>query len=55
MLSIRNTVSEPVDIQDDAIPTSKEDKRKHGIGLKNVQMILDKYQGMGMMHYEDGS
>ncbi len=54
VLSIRNTVSEPVDIQDDAIPTSKEDKRKHGIGLKNVQMILDKYQGMGMMRYEEG-
>jgi sensor histidine kinase YesM len=54
VLSIRNTVSEPVDIQDDAIPTSKEDKRKHGIGLKNIQMILDKYQGMGMMRYEEG-
>lgn len=36
------------------ICTSKEDKRKHGIGLKNVQMILDKYQGIGMMRYEDG-
>lgn len=54
VLSIRNTVSEPVDIQDDGIPTSKEDKGKHGIGLKNVQMILDKYQGMGMMRYEEG-
>ena len=54
VLSIRNTVSEPVDIQDDAIPTSKEDKRRHGIGLKNVRMILDKYQGMGMMRYEEG-
>ena len=53
VLSIRNTVSEPVNIQDDGIPTSKEDKGKHGIGLKNVQMILDKYQGMGMMRYEE--
>lgn len=54
VLSIRNPVSEPVDIQDNEIPTSKEDKGKHGIGLKNVQMIVDKYQGMGMMHYEEG-
>ena len=54
VLSIRNTVSEPIDIQDDAIPTSKEDKGRHGIGLKNVRMILDKYQGMGMMRYEEG-
>ena len=53
VLSIRNTVSEPVNIQDDGIPTSKEDKGKHGIGLKNVQMILDKSQGMGMMRYEE--
>lgn len=53
VLSIRNTVPEPVDIQDDEIPTSKEDKVKHGIGLKNVQMILNKYKGMGMMRYEE--
>lgn len=54
VLSIRNPVSEPVDIQDDEIPSTKADKRKHGIGLKNVQMILDKYHGMGMMRYEEG-
>jgi len=46
-------VPEPVDIQNDEIPTSKEDKVKHGIGLKNVQMILNKYEGMGMMRYEE--
>lgn len=54
VLSIRNPVSEPVAIENNEIRTSKEDKRKHGIGLKNVQMILDKYQGMGMMRYEEG-
>lgn len=54
VLSIRNPVSEPVAIEDNEICTSKEDKRKHGIGLKNVQMILDKYQGIGMMRHEDG-
>lgn len=54
VLSIRNPVSEPVDIQNNETPTSKKDKGKHGIGLKNVQMILNKYQGMGMMRYEEG-
>lgn len=54
VLSIRNPVSEPVAIEDNEIRTSKQDKSKHGIGLKNVQMILDKYQGMGMMRYEEG-
>ena len=54
VLSIRNPVSAPVVIENNEIHTSKEDKSKHGIGLKNVQMILDKYHGMGMMRYEEG-
>ncbi len=54
VVSIRNPVLAPVDIQDNEIPTSKENKGKHGIGLKNVQMILEKYHGMGMMRYEEG-
>ena len=54
VLSIRNTVSEPVIIEKNEIPTSKEDQGKHGFGLRNVQMILDKYEGMGMMNYEEG-
>lgn len=54
VVSIRNPVSAPVAIENNEIHTSKEDKRKHGIGLKNVQMILEKYHGMGMMRYEEG-
>lgn len=54
VLSIRNTVSEQVIIENNEIPTSKEDQGKHGFGLRNVQMILDKYEGMGMMNYEEG-
>ncbi len=54
VVSIRNPVLASVDIQDNEIPTSKENKGKHGIGLKNVQMILEKYHGMGMMRNEEG-
>lgn len=54
VISMRNPVSVPIVIENNEIQTSKEDKRKHGIGLKNVQMILDKYQGMGMMRYDRG-
>ena len=54
VLSIRNTVFEPVIIENNEIPTSKEDQGKHGFGLRNVRMILDKYEGMGMMNYEEG-
>lgn len=53
VVSIRNPVYAPVDIQDNEMATSKENKGKHGIGLKNVQMILEKYHGMGMMRYEE--
>ncbi len=54
VLSIRNTIFEPVIIENNEIPTSKEDQGKHGFGLRNVRMILDKYEGMGMMNYEEG-
>lgn len=54
VVSVKNTVNEPVQIGDDFIYTTKKDKRKHGFGIKNIQMVLDKYDGMGMMRYEDG-
>ena len=54
VISVKNTVSEPIKIEDNFICTTKKDKRGHGIGLKNIQMVLDKYDGMGMMRYEDG-
>lgn len=54
VLSIQNPVSGEVLIRDDQIYTNKKDKKNHGIGLKNVQMVLDKYQGIGMMRYDEG-
>jgi Signal transduction histidine kinase regulating citrate/malate metabolism len=54
VLSIQNPVSGKVLICDNEICTNKNDKKKHGIGLKNIQMVLDKYQGIGMMRYDDG-
>lgn len=54
VLSIRNTVSEPVIIENNEILTNKKDQGKHGIGLRNVRMILDKYEGMGMMNCREG-
>ena len=54
VLSVKNTFDEPVKIEDGFIHTSKKDQNRHGIGLKNVQMVLDKYDGMGMIRYEKG-
>lgn len=54
VLSVRNPVSAPVLIENNQIRTGKKDTKRHGIGLKNVQMILEKYGGMGMIRYEEG-
>lgn len=54
VISVKNTVDAPVKIEDNFIHTSKKDKRNHGIGLKNIQIVLDKYDGMGLMRYKDG-
>ena len=42
------------DMIHDQLSTSKADKANHGIGLKNVQMVLEKYDGMSRIHSEDG-
>lgn len=55
VLSIRNTVHAPVDVSENGMATDKPDKKWHGLGMRNVQMILDKYNGICMMRYEEGS
>lgn len=54
VLSVQNPVVDPVDIKEDGIATSKSDKKNHGVGLKNVQMVLEKYKGVDNMHEQDG-
>lgn len=54
VLSVQNPVSDVVSINENQICTDKKDRKNHGIGLKNIQMVLDKYQGIGMMRYDEG-
>lgn len=54
VLSVQNPVLVPVEIKNNYIQTSKKDKKSHGIGLKNIQMVLDKYGGIGRMRYDKG-
>lgn len=54
ILSIQNPVNGTVNIKNNTIVTEKKDKKRHGIGLKNVQMVIEKYAGIGMMRCEDG-
>lgn len=54
LLSVQNPVENTQNMIHDQLSTSKADKANHGIGLKNVQMVLEKYDGMSRIHSEDG-
>lgn len=50
---IRNT-SNPVDIVNNKISTTKSNSYLHGYGLGNIKTILEKYKGEYTMSYKDG-
>ena len=52
-MSIRNT-SEPVQIVDGKIPTSKQDSLSHGFGLLSVTYVLDKLDAEYTFGYDEG-
>ena len=54
LLSVQNPVESTQNMIHDQLSTSKADKANHGIGLKNVQLVLEKYDGMSRIHIEDG-
>ena len=43
VISVRNTISEPVEIIDNHIKSTKENSLEHGYGLRNIETILNKY------------
>lgn len=52
-ISIRNT-SDPVQIVDGKIPTSKQDSLSHGFGLMSVTYVLDKLEAEYTFDYDEG-
>lgn len=54
VISIKNPVEQGVEIQNKLIHTTKENAEKHGIGLKNIRFVLEKYNAMGTMMCKDG-
>lgn len=53
-LKIENTHGESIQKRGNRILSSKADSRNHGIGLKNVQKVVDKYNGnMEVVYTED--
>lgn len=54
VLSVQNPfVENLVILEGDRVKTSKKDTENHGIGLQNVKMVIDKYQGMSGIHCEE--
>lgn len=54
IISVRNPVVEPVRKEGGIIITSKNNKMEHGIGLRNIQSVIDKYGGEGIYSYNQG-
>lgn len=54
-LNICNSCQRIADGRNDFWETTKEDKVNHGIGLKNVRRIVEKYHGDITFLYENGS
>ncbi|MCM1256436.1 MAG: GHKL domain-containing protein [Roseburia sp.] len=53
-LEIKNTVAEEVIIENEKLVTSKKDKMNHGIGSRNVEEAVKKYDGVIFYKYENG-
>lgn len=45
LLSVENTVSGPVLIENNRIQTTKAEQTKHGYGMININSIVDTYNG----------
>jgi sensor histidine kinase regulating citrate/malate metabolism len=45
IIEIINSSSEKLSYNDDKIITSKADKINHGIGLSNIEDVVNKYNG----------
>ena len=54
ILSIRNPVKEPVDINNNKVLTTKSESTEHGIGLQNVDAVISRHGGSSVLQSEDG-
>ena len=55
IISVINNVNQPVKINNNCIETTKKDStEEHGLGIINVQNVVNKYNGTYVMRYKDG-
>lgn len=53
LYSIRNYITNDIQLKDGLPQTTKQDKEQHGYGLKSVKSIVNKYDGSLTMHARD--
>ena len=53
-IRVANTYSNELICQDSLFQTNKQDKEKHGYGLKNVQEVVERYDGVMEARGEKG-
>lgn len=54
VLSVKNTYNQPIIYNDNEIVTSKNvEPEMHGIGIKNIIQIVEKYNGEYVIKNED--
>lgn len=54
ILSVRNPVAEPVDIRGKTVSTTKKNRKAHGIGLLNINAVIEKYNGTSVLQCSEG-
>lgn len=54
ILSIRNPIRGKLRVVNNKIKTTKENRLEHGIGLCNVEEVVEKYKGEGICEADDG-
>lgn len=54
ILSVRNPVNESIRYQGGKLETTKSKKADHGIGMENIQSVVDKYGGENIWSCNEG-
>ncbi len=54
ILSVRNPVKEPILIKDNRVVVKNKNSSRHGIGLLNVDSVIQKHDGTSVLKYDNG-
>ena len=54
ILAIKNSIkTTPIEVNGELVTSKTQNTEEHGVGLKNVKDIIDKYKGRYVIDYDD--